>query len=307
LALSRDKLFAQLLALTLLAGLTLWEYLMRHYGLILPPTLLAIALLVSIPLQRAGHLHPVVADRLFLAGGLILCALEAPSSSTPMLWLGLVVTLSFLLLTPLPALLLALVVVPGLIAMLGDEYMTLFNLALGWWLTLVAAILTLFLDHPPHSTRFTLTPWRRDRRLSGSCIRENLKIEVARAAAFDRPLSVLVVYIPQLDQASDQFGGHLREVLSASFSDVIAKNSRQSDLLGEHYANVFWLLLPNAAEPGAIAAAKRLSSTITAVTHPEIGSLESFSRVCTLQVDESAERFSQRLEVAAHRLLEPQA
>lgn len=306
-ALSRYKLVAQLLILGLLVGLALWEHLMRHYDLILPPTLLAIALLVAIPLQCLGHLGAAVADRLLLAGGLILCAVEAPGSATPMLWLGLSVALGFLLLPPLTALILSLAVVPALLVVLGDAYMTLFNLALGWWLTLAAATLTLLLDHSAKTSPFTLTPWRRDRRLSGSCIRENLKIEVARAAALDRPLSVLVVYIPQLDQASDQFGGHLREILSASFSDVVSNNSRQSDLLGEYRANVFWLVLPNAAEPGAIAAAKRLSNAVTAVTHPEIGSLESYSRVCTLQADESAERFMQRLEAAANKLLEPQA
>ena len=53
-ALSRYKLIAQLLTLLLLVGLALWEHLMRHYDLILPPTLLAIALLVSLPLQWLG-------------------------------------------------------------------------------------------------------------------------------------------------------------------------------------------------------------------------------------------------------------
>ncbi|WP_157956748.1 diguanylate cyclase domain-containing protein [Salinicola halimionae] len=306
-ALSRYKLGAQLLTLGLLIGLALWEHLMRHYDLILPPTLLAIALLIAIPLQWLGHLGETLADRLLLVGGLILCAVEAPGSATPMLWLGLSVTLSFLLLTPLPALLLSLAIVPALLYLLGDAQMTLFNLALGWWLTLAAAVLTVFLDRSSPASRFTLTPWRRDRRLSGTGIRESLKIEVARATELHRPLSVLVVYIPQLDQASDQFGSHLREILSASFSDVVSNNSRQSDLLGEHRANVFWLMLPNAAEPGAIAAAKRLSDAVTAITHPEIGSLESYSRVCTLQADESAERFLQRLEAAANKLLEPHA
>lgn len=306
-ALSRFKLVAQLFTLFLLLGLALWEHLMRHYDLILPPTLLAIALLISLPLQWLGRLNSSVADYLLLAGGLVLCALEAPGSQTPMLWLGLSVTLCFLLLALIPALLLALLLVPILLVLFGGEHMTALNLSLGWWLTLVAATLTVLLDHSPQAQRFTLTPWRTSRRLSPTCTRESLKIEIARASALGRPLSVLVLYIPQLDQAGDQFGGHLREVLSASFSEVVSDNSRQSDLLGEHHANVFWLILPNAGEPGAVTAAKRLSSAVSAVAHPEIGSLESHSRVCTLQPQESAERFSQRLEAAANKLLEPHA
>ncbi|OLO03587.1 diguanylate cyclase domain-containing protein [Salinicola socius] len=306
-ALSRYKLIAQLLTLALLVGLALWEHLMRHYDLILPPTLLAIALLISLPLQWLGRLRPSVADHLLLAGGLVLCAVEAPSSANPMLWLGLSITLSFLLLTFFPALLLAFCLVPILLVLIGDGHLAALNLVFGWWLMLVAAALTVLLDQSSHAKRFTLTPWRRDKRLSATCTRENLKIEIARASALDQPLSVLVVYIPQLDQAGDQFGGHLREVLLSSFSSVVSDNSRQSDLLGENHANVFWLILPNTAEPGAVAAAKRLSDAVTAVAHPEIGALESYSRVCTLQSQESAERFARRLEAAATKLLEPHA
>ncbi|KAA0019074.1 diguanylate cyclase [Salinicola corii] len=306
-ALSRYKLIAQLLTLALLLGLALWEHLMRHYDLILPPTLMAIALLVSIPLQCLDRLHPAITDHILLFGGLVLCILEAPSSNNPMLWLGLSITLSYLLLPPLPALLLTLLLVPVSLASLGETHMTAMNLVLGWWLSLTAATLALLLGSTSRTLRFTLRPWRDDRRPASEFITRNLEMEVARASALDRPLSVLVLYIPQLDQAGDQFGGHMREILSASFSEVISDNSRQSDLLGEHHANVFWLILPNAGEPGAVVAAKRLSDAVTSVTHPEIGSLESFSRVCTLRAQEDVESFSQRLETAANKLLEPRA
>ncbi|MDH4572979.1 hypothetical protein CUR86_11285 [Salinicola acroporae] len=303
---SRYKLIAHLLTLALLLGLAVWEHLMRHYDLILPPTLMAIALLISVPLQCLGRLRPAVADHVLLIGGLILCALEAPGSHSPMLWLGLSITLGYLLLSPLPALLLTVLLVPLWLLLLGNAHMTAINLMLGWWFSLAAAALTL-LPGGTRALRFTLRPWRDDVQPTGEFISRSLDMEVARAAALDRPLSVLVLYIPQLDQAGDQFGGHMREILSASFSEVISDNSRQSDLLGEHHANVFWLILPNAGEAGAVAAAKRLSNAVTSVAHPEIGSLESFSRVCTLRAQESPERFSQRLETAANKLLEPHA
>ncbi|WP_157958396.1 diguanylate cyclase domain-containing protein [Salinicola lusitanus] len=305
-ALSRYKLIAHLLTLALLLGLAVWEHLMRHYDLILPPTLMAIALLISVPLQYLGRLRPAIADHILLVGGLILCALEAPGSHNPMLWLGLSITLGYLLLSPLPALLLTMLLVPLWLLLLGDAHMTAVNLMFGWWFSLAAAALTL-LPGGTRALRFTLRPWRDDTQPIGEFISRSLDMEVARASALNRPLSVLVLYIPQLDQAGDQFGGHMREILSASFSEVISDNSRQSDLLGEHHANVFWLILPNAGEAGAVAAAKRLSDAVTSVAHPEIGSLESFSRVCTLRAQESTERFSQRLETAANKLLEPHA
>ena len=43
------------------------------------------------------------------------------------------------------------------------------------------------------------------------------------------------------------------------------------------------------------------------VAHPDIGPLETYSRVCTLQAQESMEQFSKRLEAAANKLLEPHA
>nr|WP_286009761.1 diguanylate cyclase [Salinicola sp. S1-1-2] len=150
-------------------------------------------------------------------------------------------------------------------------------------------------------------PWLRERRLSSTCIRERLRVEVARATAMDRPLSVLVLYIPQLDQADDQFGTQLRETLSETFSEVVTHNSRHNDLLGECRENVFWLALPNSREAGALAAAKRLSNAIVAISQPEIGPLESCTRVCTLVDGEEADHFLERLDRAADKLLEPQA
>ncbi|WP_110649179.1 diguanylate cyclase domain-containing protein [Salinicola peritrichatus] len=306
-AVSRYKLLAQLLALALFVALALWHYMMRHYDLILPPALLAVGLLVSMPLQWLGRLRPALADYLLLIGALILFAVEAPRTEQGMLWLGLPAVISFLLLSLPLALLLNVALVPAWLTLLGELHITAINLSMGWWLSLTTGLLIAAIMSRRTPYRLRLNLWRRGHKLSPANLQQNLKIEIARAEALNRPLSVLVLYIPQLDQADDQFGSQLRETLSLAFSEVVSHNSRHSDLLGEYRCNVFWLVLPNSGESGAITAAKRLSNVIAAISRPETGALESHNRVCTLQKGETATHFINRLDAAATKLLEPRA
>ncbi|GHB10896.1 diguanylate cyclase domain-containing protein [Salinicola rhizosphaerae] len=306
-ALSRYKIAAQLLTLLLFATLATWHYLMRQYDLILPPSLLAIALAISIPLQWVGRLRPALADYLLLIGALVLFAIEAPRSDQGMIWVGLPTVLSVLLLSPALALLLNLCLVPAWLTLLGGLHLTLLNLSIGWWVVVMASLLVFQFQSRAGAVERSSASARRPRVLSPDCVRQNLDIEIARAHAMRRPLSALVVYIPQLDQASDQFGSQLRELLSDAFGELISHNSRQSDLFGAYGDNVFCLILPNSGEPGAVAAAKRLANAVTTISRPETGPLESQSRVCTLKQGEEAAQFLRRLDVAAHKLLEPHA
>ncbi|WP_242495819.1 diguanylate cyclase domain-containing protein [Salinicola tamaricis] len=159
----------------------------------------------------------------------------------------------------------------------------------------------------PPSPALRLPQWRRDPKLPRQALQRSLAIEVARAHALGRPLSVLVLYVPQLDQADDQFGTDLREALSHAFSHAVANDSRHSDLLGEYRKSVFCLILPNAGESGALAAGRRLAATVATISRPETGPLESFSRVCMLQPGEATAHFLTRLDNAATKLLEPLA
>ncbi|WP_110664832.1 diguanylate cyclase domain-containing protein [Salinicola halophilus] len=302
-AVSRTRRLAQGLALTLLVALAIWHYLLRHYDLILPPALLASALLVSIPLQRLGRLRQPLADYLLLLGVFGLFAIEAPDMEHGMLWLGLPIVTSFLLLAAPLALLLGVVAVPVWLALLGDTHVTWVNLGLGWWLVLAMAGVAIRLakrelhhDHAPPSRR---------QGLSGEELRRGLKTEVARAQALSRPLSVLVLYVPQLEHVDDQFGNRLRQALSTTFGEQIALNSRHSDLFGEPQSHVFWLIMPNAEETGAAVAGRRLAEAVATIARPETGSLESLHRVCSLRPDETAAAFTQRLHNAANKLLEP--
>lgn len=306
-AVSRYKLLAQLLALVLFVALAFWHYLMRHYDFILPPALLATGLLVSMPLQWLGRLRPSLADYLLLVGALILFAIEAPHTEQGMLWLGLPAVISFLLLSLPLALLLNVALVPAWLIMLGELHISAINLSMGWWVSLTAGLLFVSFTSRQALYRLRQSLSRRDYKLSAANLQESLEIEIARAKALGRPLSVLVLYIPQLDQADDQFGSHLREALSLAFSEVVSHNSRHSDLLGEYRSNVFCLVLPNSDEPGALVVAKRLAKAVAAISRPETGPLESYSRVCTLQNGEAATHFINRLDAAATKLLEPRA
>lgn len=303
---SRYKLAAQLLALAMFTGLALWHYLMRHYDLILPPALLACGLLASLPLQWLGRLRPALADYLMLVGALTLFAIEAPGCVNGMLWLGLPAAVSLLVLSLPLAVLLNVALVPAWMLLLGGTHVSLLTLSMGWWLSLSAALVLSSLD--ARRRRALLLPqWRRDPKLPRQALQRSLSIEIARAHALGRPLSVLVLYVPQIDQADDQFGTELREALSHAFSHAVVNDSRHSDLLGEYRENVFCLILPNAGESGALAAGRRLTATVATISRPETGPLESFSRVCMLQPGEATAHFLTRLDNAATKLLEPLA
>lgn len=304
-AVTRIRRIAQILALILLVGLSAWHYLLRHYDMILPPALLAAALLVLIPLQRLGRLRQPLADAFLLVGVCLLFTIEAPEIDHGMLWLGLPVVAAFLLLPAPVAIALNLLAVPAWLAILDNVPVSLLNLSLGWGLTMATGATTLALARQERA--------RQERQASRDCglradeLKRCLDIEISRARAFKRPLSVLVLYVPQLDRINDEFGNQSRHVIWEAFSDVVADNSRHSDLFGEPRNNIFWLVMPNAEEDGALLTARRLTAAVTNISRPETGALESFKRVCTLRPHETQPEFTLRLEAAANKLLEPQA
>ncbi|WP_110687525.1 diguanylate cyclase domain-containing protein [Salinicola aestuarinus] len=302
-AVSRTRRLAQGLALMSLVALAIWHYLLRHYDLILPPALLAIALLVSIPLQRLGRLRQPLADYLLLIGVFGLFAIEAPNTQYGMLWLGLPVATSFLLLTVPLALTLSLFTTPAWLALLGDTQLTLVNLGLGWWMSLATATVAWALARRQRRDEAALNPRRHG--LGAAELTRALEMEVSRAQALAKPLSVLVLYVPQLEHVNDQFGNRLRQTLSETFIGLVADNSRHSDFFGEPQSHVFWLIMPNADEAGAAVAGRRLAEAVSTIERPESGALESVNRICSLRSEETALAFAQRLQLAANKLLEP--
>ncbi|MFW6345675.1 MAG: GGDEF domain-containing protein [Halomonas sp.] len=298
------RLLAGLYALgaLLLLGQALWHYLVADYARILLPTLLALLLLIA-ALMRLGQQETArLSAYLALICGYLLIATSLPGEGPhALLWLGLPAMLTLLLLPLGPATLLNLVLAPiwllladaGLSRQLGIAY-----------LALVGAI--------------GLAPWgaRHQQALleatdprDGECpalkpapLMERLESEVERAELLGQRLAVVVLHLPQLEMAAEQFGASARQALLDAFCSLVAEHSRDHDLLGRLDAATFWLVLPDTGESGALLVRQRLEEAAAGRRLHDTGDLELRSATCLHAPGHTFTALRQRLEVTSKRL-----
>ncbi|MDR5858259.1 diguanylate cyclase [Halomonas eurihalina] len=287
----------------LLLGQALWFYLAGEYHRIPPPALLAPIMLVATLLAPAGGDHTRAAAGLVLICGFLLIAVELPRpTGLPSLWVGLPPVLALLLLPPAPALLLNLGLTPVWMVLLSAPWPDLDILLT--YLSLVAVT--------------TLVPWGRLRQrallhatdprdpecraVSRAHLRERLAGEIDRTTLLGQPLSVLLIHLPQLEIAEEQFGHKARQALLDGLCQTIAGRYRAHDILGRAEDNVFWLVMPNTTESGAQLVRQRLSRTLEPVILVETGPLEILTGLVIRHAGESGSSFEQRLHAATRSL-----
>ncbi|MCI0510434.1 diguanylate cyclase [Chromohalobacter marismortui] len=306
LASSRLHAIAYTCGALVLASLATWHYLMGHYPRILPISLLT--LMVSIAALMAENTDARrLPAYLVLISGYLAIAVEAPYLATSgALWMGVPPILATLLLPSGAALFLNVLLAPMWLLLInpvlstpagGMQYFMLVILSmlpLGWYM---------------QQTRLLKTTDQLDTQsgiLARDALSERLIAEVARARALNQSLSVLVMHIPQLDMANEQFGQTAQDTLLTTFCQVVQRNSRLGDALGRHSHSVFWLLLADAGEAGALIVRERVTHALAETPLPEFGTIKAQARICRLADDESAERFEQRLISRGFNLLEPE-
>lgn len=288
-----------------LASLTAWHYLMGHYSRILPIAILAIMMSTAALMAENAYARRLPAY-LVLISGYLAIAVEAPYlEASGALWMGVPPILATLLLPPGAALLLNVLLAPMWLFLInsvlstpagGLQYFTLVIISilpLGWYM---------------QQTRLLKTTGQLDTQsgmLSRDALSERLIAEGARARVLNQSLSALVIHLPQLDMANEQFGQTAQDALLTTFCQVVQRNSRRGDAMGRHYHSVFWLLLADAGEAGALIVRERLTHALEETPLPEIGAIEAQARICHLSDDECAERFEQRLIRRGFNLLEP--
>ncbi|MDR5907307.1 diguanylate cyclase domain-containing protein [Franzmannia qiaohouensis] len=304
---SPSRLFVLVYLLTALfaAAQAGWHYLMGHYDYILLPSIGALLLLAAAVVRLANHLAQRMASYMLISTGYLLLTVELIRlERVADLWLGLPPVLALLLLPLGPALVLNLLLAP-LWLLLMDIEMSLRQATLSY-LTLVALC--------------TLAPWEQLRHhallratdpndpqceaLTPSALEETLQSELARSQALERRLSVLVIYLPQLEMAGEQFGQRLYRHMLQRFCQVAHHTCRSHDSLGRAEGNLFWLVLPDTGDNGALMVRNRLLAALERCVLAETGPLTARIAVCTPQPSERWLAFEQRLLRRGHALTE---
>ncbi|MEA2119307.1 diguanylate cyclase domain-containing protein [Halovibrio sp. HP20-50] len=290
-------------SIALMASYAMWLYAMGEYRDLLIPsftTLLLIAALLMHIGQGLGAELPRI---------ILLCCTYAVvlgafyyNPGVPPIWLGLPITAAFLLL-PLWAAVLV-------------------NLAMGpvWWLfpAIASAPPTVLLGYVTLTLLLALPRWEHARRRAllratdpndSDCsayhidtLKERLNSEYQRAAMLNQPLAVLVLHLPQLDMAQEQFGPRAQSALLAALCNEVNSRCRDHDVLGRADNATFWLVLPDTSESGALLVRERLQRVLSQCVLVETGQLEVRITACMPYRAENFERYLKRLEARGSAL-----
>lgn len=303
-----SRLFVLVYALgaVLLAGYAAWHYLMGAYGEILLPAMLSLLLGSAIFLRVANSDYRHLSAYLALISCYLLIAVELPrQQDLALLWLGLPPVLTLLLLPLGSALLLNLTLAPVWLALLGNDLPVL-DAAL-YYLALVglASLPCWAQQRRAALLRATEPSDAQCEALSRHVLTERLAAEVDRSKTMKRPLAALVIHLPQLEMADEQFGAPLLHALLERLCRIVRASCRHHDLLGRHQTTVFWLLLPDTGEAGALIVRERLIRALGREVFAETGAIQTRIRACYLHPGESAVHFEQRLLASGLKLMEP--
>lgn len=286
----------------LLCGQATWFYLMGDYPRILLPAMLTPLMLVAtmLRLSHPGSAKPSAS--LALICGYLMVAAELPNDSalTPF-WLGLPPVMTLLLLPLGPAMLLNLTLAP-LWLMLGESQLDL-HLVLAYLLLVVAAGLASW-EILHLRTLLKATDPIDDECSALACepLHDRLHSECERAEFLGQRLAVLLIHLPQLEMAEEQFGSRARQALLEALCRTTEINSREHDLLGREGRADFWLILPDTTENGALLVKQRIEQSLHRIVLFDTGEIESRLGICHLRPAESPTRFCQRLQTFSQRL-----
>ncbi len=300
-----SRLFPVVLAVATLLLLVqaLWFYLMGDYGRILLPALLSPVMLVATLLAAGAHSPSRASAYLVLICGFLLTAVELPrQAGLPALWVGLPPVLALLLLPLGPAMLLNLALTPIWLALLGNGEPERDLLLVYLALVAVAALVPWERLRQQALLRAT-DPWEREcRAVTRDNLHERLAGEFERAEFLECPLAVLLIHLPQVDMAGEQFGAKARTALLEGLCRGVISRCREHDVLGREGDAAFWLLLPDTTESGALLVRHRLTQALSQVVLVETGPLQLRTRLAFPRPDETWPHFEQRLQALSHSL-----
>ncbi|UYV20382.1 diguanylate cyclase [Halomonas qaidamensis] len=295
--------FAYTSSVILVAGYTLWLYGMGNYRDLLVPMFVTLLLLAALLMHHSQTLNTVISRVILLCSSYIITLAafyHHPSVSS--LWIGLPTTAAFFLLPLSSAIILAVFSAPL------------------WWLlhshgtaspvegvAYIALMLLLALPPWEHARQRALL--RATDPNDNDCdayhidtLKERLHNEFQRAAMLNKRLAVLVMHLPQLDMAEEQFGSRAKTALLGALCNEVNSRCRDYDILGRADNSTFWLVLPDTSESGAMLVRERLQRALSQCVLVETGQLETCIAVCLPCRNERFERYINRLEARAKAL-----
>ncbi|WP_417329232.1 diguanylate cyclase domain-containing protein [Halomonas cupida] len=297
------RAISDMIATLMLAGLALWHYLLGEYIEIILPAVLACVLLFA-------ALADLRRKSAFTGWLLLMCGYLMAVDRLPDLvsyhdfWLGALVPLPLLLLPIGPALLLGIVMLPV------------------WLISLHGGIAEL-IHALPYLTLFgtvSLTAWEHLRQrdlaratdptdpdcdaINRTTLHERLSGEFDRALHLNQRLAVLILHLPQLDIASEQFGPRAQLAQLDLLCRAVRTHCRNHDFLGREGHADFWLVLPNTTESGALLVLRRLEQALDEVRLTDTGPLTLCTQLCALRSGENWDHFEQRLAIRTQSLTE---
>lgn len=301
---SRLSTLVYLIAALFAIGYAGWHYLMGHYTQILLPAITAL-LLIAVTLVRPANQHfQHLAAYVLVSAGYLLLAVELQHSEhSGVLWLGLPPVLALLLLPLSAALTLNLLLAPLWLLLINID-MSLAQTAL-IYLTLVVLCALVPLEQLRQSALLSATASYSPlcQALSTHALEESLESELDRARILQRRLSVLVIHLSQLEMANEQFGSRLYRLMLQRFCQVAHQNCRSHDSLGYTGNGLFWLVLPDTGDNGALMVRNRLLIALESCIFAETGPLAARIAICIPLPAEHWPAFEQRLVQRGHALM----
>lgn len=284
-------------SIALMAGYALWLYAMGDYRDLLIPTFMTLLLISALLMHIGQGLRSYLPRTVLLCGtySVVLGAFYYQLQVSP-IWLGLPITAAFLLLPLWAALLISITVGPL------------------WWLfpSIASAPPAIIVGYAALTLLLALPRWEHARRRAllratdpndSDCnayhidtLKERLHSEFQRAAMLNQQLAVLVLHLPQLDMAEEQFGHRAQMALLEALCSEVNSRCRDHDLLGRADNATFWLALPDTSESGALLVRERLQRALSQRVLVETGQLEARIAACLPSRTEYFEHYLKRLE-----------
>ncbi|SHL88110.1 diguanylate cyclase [Vreelandella subglaciescola] len=289
----------------LMAGYAAWRYATGDYVTLFTPLFLVLVLLAALLLHLFRSPSVYLPRMILLVATYVtmLAAIWQPPEIS-LVWLGLPLAATFLLLPLWSALTINVLLAPIW------WFTPLHSAPPSWVVGFFATALLLALPRWEQARRQALlrATDSHDSECSAyhiDALHERLQSEYQRAAVLNRHLAVLVIHLPQLDMAGEQFGHRAQLALLDALCQEVSHQCRDYDVLGRATSTTFWLVLPTTSESGALLVRERLTRALSRRVLVETGQIEVRIAVSLPRHREDINPFIQRLEARAEALAAP--
>lgn len=132
-------------------------------------------------------------------------------------------------------------------------------------------------------------------------LEQAMAAEIARARRNGEPLSLIMADIDHFKRVNDSHGHDAGDKVLARFAQLLATNSRPSDIVARFGGEEFILLLPNAKLVSAVARAEAIRQKLaTEIIAPLEHPVTSSFGAAELAGDESGDEFLKRVDAALY-------